>query len=142
MWDNIDMDRHFWGEFCLSGESLQGEIVYNKENGVILLMIRRKTHKSLGRSYGRIPLIIGKLHSGALVSLYHNHCIENDTQLFAYQDLVFQSTYMVWGPLKVCIINLFVRWKTVCTGVSSHKLIHQVFTILNVNHLRSHISLV
>ena len=77
MWENIDMDRHLLGEFELDGEKLHGEIIYNKENGVILLKIEREVCKLSGKSYGSIHLITGKLHSGALVSLYHNKCVEN-----------------------------------------------------------------
>lgn len=116
MWDNTDLDRHVLGEFCLNGENLQGEIVYNKENGIILLIIRRETNKSLGRYYGLIPLITGKLHSGAFVSIYHNQCIQNKTQFLAYQDLVFRSAYIVWGSTErlynrlVCVLENGLQW--------------------------------
>lgn len=57
MWDNIDADRHFLGEFCLRNKGIHGEIVYNKASGSILLMIRNRTPESLGSFYDTIPLI-------------------------------------------------------------------------------------
>ena len=32
MWDNIDHNRHIIGEFLLDGETLPGEVVYNRNN--------------------------------------------------------------------------------------------------------------
>ena len=116
MWDNIDADRHFLGEFCLRNKSIHGEIVYNKASGSILLMIRNRTPESLGSFYDTIPLITGKLDSGAPVSLYHNRCVENHTQLFAYQDLVFKSSYVVMEPTQnsynqlICILENGLQW--------------------------------
>ena len=116
MWDNIDKECHFLGEFCLNGENLHGEILHNRENGTILLVIRREAHESLGKSYGAVPLITGKLDSGVTVSLYHNHCIENSTQFLAYQDLIFKSTYIVFGSTQnsynrlSCVLENGLHW--------------------------------
>ena len=116
MWENIDMDRHLLGEFELDGEKLNGEIIYNKENGVILLKIEREVCKLSGKSYGSIHLITGKLHSGALVSLYHNKCVENHTRNFAYQTVIFQSDYMIFGRARgtyhqlICELENGLQW--------------------------------
>lgn len=100
MWENIDIDRHLLGEFQLGGETLHGEIIYNKESGGIWLEIERETHGDIGKSYGPSSLITGKLHSGALVSLYHNKCIKNHTKNFTYQKLIFRSDYMIFGSTQ------------------------------------------
>lgn len=116
MWDNIDADRHFLGEFCLRNKTIHGEIVYNKASGSILLMLRNRTPESLGSFYNTIPLITGTLDSGAPVSLYQNHCVENHTQLFAYQDLVFKSSYVVMESTPnsynqlICILENGLQW--------------------------------
>lgn len=116
MWENIDEDRHFLGEFYIDDEVFQGEILYNKESGIILLSIRKETREVLGNSYGTISLIKGKLHSGSQISLYHNRCIKNQTQLLAYQDLVFRSDYIVLGPTQasynrlICVVENGLQW--------------------------------
>lgn len=116
MWDNIDAERHFLGEFCLRNKRIHGEIVYNKASGSILLMIRNRTPESLGSFYDTIPLITGTLDSGAPISLYHNRCVGNHTQLFAYQDLVFKISYAVMEPTQnsyhqlICILENGLQW--------------------------------
>ena len=116
MWENIDVDRHLLGEFQLDDECLQGEIIYNKESGLIWLKIERETHVTMGKSYGSIPLITGKLNSGAHVTLYHNKCIKNHTKNFAYQKLIFQSDYMIFGNTQgtynrlTCVLENGLQW--------------------------------
>lgn len=116
MWENIDVDRHLLGEFQLDDECLQGEIIYNKESGLIWLKIERETHVTMGKPYGSIPLITGKLNSGAHVTLYHNKCIKNHTKNFAYQKLIFQSDYMIFGNTKdtynrlTCVLENGLQW--------------------------------
>lgn len=116
MWEHIDEDRHLLGDFYLDGEAIHGKLIYNKAKGIILLTIRKESCKGLGKSYGLIPLITGKLDSGAQVSLYHNRCIKNHTQLLAYQDLTFDVTYVVWGPTQssynrlICVVENGLQW--------------------------------
>lgn len=116
MWEDIDIDRHFLGKFNIDGEELQGEIMYNKESGVIWLKIQREVSTQPGKSYGFTRLITGKLHSGALVSLYHNTCIKNHTQFFAYQEIVFRVDYMIFGKTQdtynqlICVLENGLQW--------------------------------
>ena len=116
MWENIDTDRHYLGEFTLDNETLQGEIIYNKENGNIVLHIQRQFSHGPGKNYGRIPLILGTLHSGAALSLYQNKCISNNTRLFEYQELVFQVGYIILGQSQetynqlICVFENGLLW--------------------------------
>lgn len=41
MFENIEEDRHHVGEFQLDGETLPGEMIYNRKSGVVLLCIKR-----------------------------------------------------------------------------------------------------
>ena len=116
MWENIDRDRHYLGEFQLDDETLQGEIIYNKADGVIILKFERRTDDTIGKTYGRISLITGTLHSGTIVSLYNNKCIDNHTYDFAYQRIVFKSDYLILGHTQgvynrlVCELENGLRW--------------------------------
>lgn len=50
----------------------------------------------LGKSYGTLSIIIGKLNSGSVVMLFNNRCTNNHTQLFQSQQLNFSAEYMIW----------------------------------------------
>lgn len=39
MWENKDVDRHYTGVFQILEEQISGELIYNKQDGVILLNI-------------------------------------------------------------------------------------------------------
>ncbi len=71
MWENIDIDRHYTGVFQILGEPISGELIYNKQNGTILLnLIKEASSESFfGKSYGTQPVITGKLNTGAVVTL-------------------------------------------------------------------------
>ena len=100
MREHTDMDRHILGEFQIGEESLLGEIIYNHESGIIWLKLEQEVPKGIGKSYGSIPLIVGKLLTGTFISLYQNKCIKNHTQQFSYQTVIFQSRYMILGPTQ------------------------------------------
>lgn len=100
MREHTDMDRHILGEFQIGEESLLGEIIYNNESGIIWLKLEQEVPKGIGKSYGSIPLIVGKLLTGTFISLYQNKCIKNHTQQFSYQTVIFQSRYMILGPTQ------------------------------------------
>ena len=53
MWENIDIDRHYTGMFQILDEPISGELIYNKQNGTILLsLIKEVSSKSFfGKSY-------------------------------------------------------------------------------------------
>lgn len=97
MHELTDMDQHILGKFQIDDESLHGEILYNKEHGIIRLKLEREVLKGIGKSYSSIPLITGELYTGTFISLYQNKCIKNHTQQFSYQTIIFQSRYMILG---------------------------------------------
>lgn len=118
MLDNIDRDRHYIGEFQLDGENLPGEILYNRERGVIWLSINR-TVQGPGKSFRKLERITGKLSSGSYVTLFQNYCIKNQTQNFHVQHLLFQSNYVIWSKNNnaaqafnkmVCVVENGLEW--------------------------------
>ena len=98
MWENIEQDRYYTGVFDILGEYISGELIYNKKNGVILLNLVKELGENspLGKSYGTLSIIIGKLNSGSVVMLFNNRCTNNHTQLFQSQQLNFSAEYMIW----------------------------------------------
>ena len=118
MLDNIDRDQHYVGEFQLDGENLPGEILYNRERGVIWLSINR-TVQGPGKSFRKLGRITGKLSSGSYVTLFQNYCIKNQTQNFHVQHLLFQSNYVIWSKNNnaaqafnkmVCVVENGLEW--------------------------------
>lgn len=123
MWENIDIDRHYTGVFQISGEPISGELIYNKQNGTILLsLIKEVSSESFfGKSYGTQPIITGKLNTGAVVTLFNNRCSNNHTQAFNHQHLVFVSEYMIWSNSEsidstynkmVCTLKNAYQWSS------------------------------
>lgn len=121
MWENKDVDRHYTGVFQILEEQISGELIYNKQDGVILLnIIKEVDSKSLfGKSYGTLPVITGKLNTGTLVTLFKNRCNHNYTQAFRNQQLVFVSEYMIWSNTEktnslynkmVCTLKNAYQW--------------------------------
>ena len=57
MWESIDVDRHYIGAFNILDEEISGELIYNKQNGVILLNITKEINlmTPIGKMYGNIP---------------------------------------------------------------------------------------
>ena len=121
MYENIGQDRHYTGTFTILNENITGELIYNKQNGVILLnLIKEIDSKSFwGKSYGNLPIIVGKLNSGAIVTLGNNRCTNNHTQAFSSQQLTFISEYMIWSNSErvnatynkmVCILKNAYQW--------------------------------
>ncbi|CDE72072.1 uncharacterized protein BN810_00903 [Acidaminococcus sp. CAG:917] len=95
---NENIDRHFTGSFNIDGEEITGELIYNKEKGVIMLnLIKRLTDTPLGKRYHNLEVITGILNSGTFVTLFHNRCTKNHTQNFQIQQLVFVADYAIWS---------------------------------------------
>ncbi len=109
MQENITKDRHYTGDFCIANENFSGEIIYNKENGTILLAAAKEV-KGPGKSFDRLPYIVGKLNTGAFVTLCNCRCTMNKTHNFTLQRLRFYAEYMVWGKTEVAnhTFNQFV----------------------------------
>lgn len=125
MWENIDIDidRHYTGVFQILDEPISGELIYNKQNGTILLsLIKEVNSKSFfGKSYGTQPIITGKLNTGAVVTLFNNRCSNNHIQAFSNQHLVFVSEYMIWSNSEsiystynkmVCTLKNAYQWSS------------------------------
>ena len=81
MYENISQDRHYTGTFTILDEKIAGELIYNQQNGVLLLnLIKEINSVSLfGKSYGTLPIIVGKLNSGTFVTdvliTIHKHLV-------------------------------------------------------------------
>lgn len=92
--NNYNREQHFVGKFNIDGEYRSGEIIYNEENGVILLNMNIKID-GIGSSYYKVDYIIGELDSGGVVTLYKNRCVRNHTRNFINQNIQFISEYMI-----------------------------------------------
>ena len=121
MWENIDKDRHYTGVFNIFGEDISGELIYNKKNGVILLNVAKNITdiSSFGKSYSNTDVIIGKLNTGAVVTLFNNRCTKNHTQAFRTQQLNYVAEYMVWSNhdatdskynKMICVLKNALSW--------------------------------
>lgn len=99
---NKNMDRHFAGTFNIDGEEITGELIYNKENGITMLnILKQLTDSPLGRSYPNLDIITGVLNSGTTVTLFHNRCTKNHTQIFHTQQIIFVADYSIWSKNDV-----------------------------------------
>lgn len=117
---NKNMDRHFTGTFNIDGEKISGELIYNKENGVTLLnLVKQLTDVPVGRTLSNLDVITGVLNSGTTVTLFHNRCTKNHTQLFQTQQLIFVADYSIWSKNDVtnkkynkleCILENALEW--------------------------------
>lgn len=123
MQENINIDRYYTGVFQILDEQISGELIYNKQNGSILLnLIKQVNSESLfGKSYGTLPVITGKLNTGAIVTLFNNRCINNHTRAFSNQQLVFVSKYMIFSNFEsvnslynkmVCTLKNAYQWSS------------------------------
>ena len=99
MYENIGQDRHYTGTFTILNEEISGELIYNQQNGIILINLIKKIQSAslFGKSYGTLPIIVGKLNSGAVITLVNNRCTNNHTQAFSSQQLTFVVEYMIWS---------------------------------------------
>ena len=118
MWENTAQDRHYAGDFVVETDAFSGEIVYNKENGIIILSLTKEL-QGVGKSYGRQKFISGKLNSGAYVTLCNCQCIKNLTHNFSVQQLRFRADCMIWGKAEsanrkfnkfVCVLENGLQW--------------------------------
>lgn len=117
---NENMDRHFTGTFNIDGEEIDGELIYNKENGVTMLnLIRQLPVTSLGRRYSNLDVITAILNSGTTVTLFHNRCTKNHIHGFQTQQLVFIADYSIWSKSDVtqkkynelkCVLENALLW--------------------------------
>jgi hypothetical protein len=124
MQDN--MDRYFSGVFNINGEEIAGDLIYNKESGATILNLMKRVTDAfpIGRSYGNLDIITGVLNSGAIVTLFHNHCARNHTQAFQTQQLVFVADYAIWSNGNAtnvkfnkleCVLENALNWSGLST---------------------------
>lgn len=98
------MDKHYVGSFEIDDCQFEGEIIHNAQTGIIRLVVTFELSFSVGFRIKRSKnpkVIIGRLNNGNVVNLYNNELIENITQNFQYQKLVFSVKYMIWSYRKL-----------------------------------------
>ena len=96
--DSKNKNRYI-GTFTILKEEIDGEIIHNKETGVILLNLAKQLNENtfMGKSYANITVISGRINTGAIVTLFNNKCINNHTQVGQTQRICFISDYLVWS---------------------------------------------
>lgn len=93
-------DEHrYIGTFNILDEEIDGQIIYNKKTGVILLDLAKQLDEKIffGKSYADISVISGRINSGAIVTLFNNKCVNNHTNAGQTQRICFRSDYLVWS---------------------------------------------
>ncbi len=97
MWNDAERDCHYAGTFNVAGDDIPGEMIYNKQSGMIILSLIKQLpdSSSLGKIYGNLDIITGVLHSGTTVTLFNNRCTNNRTHAFLAQQIVYVSEYSI-----------------------------------------------
>lgn len=92
-------ENHYIGTFTILQEKLNGELIYNKKKGIILLNVAKRLDEKLfiGKSYANIPVITGTINTGVIVTLFNNKCVNNFSQVGQSQSICFRSDYLVWS---------------------------------------------
>lgn len=88
-------ENHYIGTFTILDE----EIICNKKTGEIFLDLAKQLDEKsfMGKSYANMPVISGKINSGAFVTLFNNKCINNHTNAGQSQRICFKSDYLIWS---------------------------------------------
>lgn len=124
--NDIEKDRHFSGVFNICGEELQGELIYNKSNGVILVNVAKAItiEDLVGKHYQNVDIIVGKINTGETVILFNNKCTKNLTKFLQNQRICFIADYLVWSndtfesnkySRYICVLDNALDW----SGLSS-----------------------
>ena len=92
-------EKRYVGIFNILGEEISGELIHNKQTGVIMLNLAKKLSEStfFGKSYAPIKVISGQINTGATVTIYNNKCINNHTHAGQVQRLCFICEYLIWS---------------------------------------------
>lgn len=117
---NNDENRYV-GKFTILDEEIDGEIIHNKKTGIIILNLAKQLDEKtfMGKSYANMPVISGKINSGAIVTLFNNKCINNHTNVGQMQRICFKSDYLIWSSKVeknarynelVCILKNAFAW--------------------------------
>ena len=66
-------ENHYIGTFTILDEEIDGEIICNKKTGEIFLDLAKQLDEKsfMGKSYANMPVISGKINSGAFVTLFN-----------------------------------------------------------------------
>lgn len=122
MWDDIKQEGHYIGQFSFLGETMEGEIVFYRERGLILLKLSREVkdyYQALSMRVSKQEVISGKLNIGWTVTLYHNRCIKNFTRIPSYQQIEFSCEYVIFhnqdDPCRKfnqlsCVVENALEW--------------------------------
>ena len=99
IWKDIEADRHYSGTFTLCDMPLQGEIIYNKYHGIILLDVKiKESDDTLIRSaIDMVDTIPGILDTGAHVLLINNRCINDHTVYGHFRQFQYICKQLLWG---------------------------------------------
>lgn len=122
--DNKNENRYI-GTFTILKEEIAGEIVHNKNTGIILLNLAKQLNEKsfIGKSYANIAVVSGRINTGAIVTLFNNKCINNHTQAGQTQRICFISDYLVWSNKSqkdtqynklVCTLKNAFVWSQLC----------------------------
>lgn len=144
MLDNSDREHHFVGTFNVAGESINGEMIYNKTNGTIVLSLIKlfSDAPSLGKTYGNLDIITGTLNSGIIVTFFNNRCTQNSTHNFNTQQLIYVAEYMIWSKCEakqakynrlVCVLENALEWSGMTALDTSDPLIMKIKSNVNKN---------
>lgn len=117
---NNDENRYV-GKFTILDEEIDGEVIHNKKTGIIILKLAKQLDEKIfmGKSYANMPVISGKINSGAIVTLFNNKCINNHTNAGQMQRICFKSDYLIWSSKVeknarynelVCILKNAFAW--------------------------------
>lgn len=94
-------DLHCSGLFELNKEEYVGELIYNEQNGSVLLHLTIPTDL-LGKTFVPQDIIYGRIDGEKLnVYLIKCSCIQNHTRLMHNQTLVYSAKYMIWSNKEV-----------------------------------------
>lgn len=99
MCENMEYDQHYVGEFNVEGNLFNGELIFNKKNGGILIHLTKDItiESSFDYHYGKVAIITGKLNVGVIVTLFDNRCVKHHTQNFRLLTLNFVSNHFIWS---------------------------------------------
>ena len=126
-----EMESRYIGLFTILDEQIEGEIICNRESGVILLILTKPLGDSsvFGKSYPSIPVIIGQINNGAKVTLFHNKRVKNHVRLGQAQNIVFITDYLIWSRKEqkgtqynelVCILKNALAWSCLTAYEQNH----------------------
>lgn len=87
-----------WVHLIYWAKKLMGKSFTIKKGMIFLDLAKQLDEKTfMGKSYANMPVISGKINSGAIVTLFNNKCINNHTNVGQTQRICFRSDYLIWS---------------------------------------------